>query len=164
MTPCTWQTSHVCSTSPPSVVPPWICARAHLVCFSPSSQEKVACVRVDMSPETPGGSSTVETFLWWRGGGFPPSWHLVPRTNLPCLKGTIWVGKGGIELEQHNLPEVLPSSGQLPQGCEGKSYMCSSCSHGCHQVLQSAHLWELNPFGCYCPPLSLFRNSQPSNS
>ncbi|XP_036948408.1 sodium bicarbonate cotransporter 3-like isoform X8 [Acanthopagrus latus] len=27
------------------------------------SQEKVACVRVDVSPDTPGGSSTVETFL-----------------------------------------------------------------------------------------------------
>ncbi|XP_029919065.1 sodium bicarbonate cotransporter 3-like isoform X5 [Myripristis murdjan] len=30
---------------------------------SESSQEKVACVRVDVNPDTPGGSSTAETFL-----------------------------------------------------------------------------------------------------
>lgn len=27
------------------------------------SQEKVACVRVDVSPDTPGGGSSAETFL-----------------------------------------------------------------------------------------------------
>lgn len=56
---------------------------AHFVFSLPRlSQEKVACVRVDVSPDTPGGGSAAEAFLWSKGGPHPPFLTLLLYTTL----------------------------------------------------------------------------------
>lgn len=123
----------------------------------------MACVRVDVSPDTPGGGSTAETFLWYAAGPprSPPTFSYT--TPYPA-DGPLLSGRGAIELEQHDLPTVFPPLGQQAGSPElwvllhWSLAVCSTFTNSCRTSERTfSEDWIISAVTAH--RRSLFRNS-----